>query len=119
LFAVLKKTAAEGVIFLSGDRHLAEISRLPAHAQPENLPYPLYEITASGLNSAMGLLASARGETNSYRAHKHNVTADNFGTIEFIGQGKNTELRLQIRNTEARILQQSIVKLNSLRKSGK
>jgi len=119
LFALLKKTAANGVIFISGDRHLAEISLLPASAKTETPDYPLYEITASGLNSAMGLLALARQETNSYRAHSSNVSADNFGAIEFVGQGENTELRLQIRNAQARIVQQSIVKLDKLKTEGR
>ena len=37
------------VLILSGDRHLGEISRLPADAERE---WPLVEITSSGLNSA-------------------------------------------------------------------
>ena len=43
---LIKSTRAEGVIFLTGDVHYAEISKL----QPEGL-YPIYDITASGITS--------------------------------------------------------------------
>ncbi len=45
LLEIVRRTQASGVIFLSGDRHFAEISRLDA----EGL-YPLYDVTSSGLN---------------------------------------------------------------------
>lgn len=45
LLRLIGETGAPGVIFLSGDRHHAEISRL--EASPAG--YPLYEITSSGL----------------------------------------------------------------------
>lgn len=43
---IIKKTRANGVLFLSGDVHYAEISKL-------NVPgiYPIYDITSSGLSS--------------------------------------------------------------------
>lgn len=44
LFRVLRETAAEGVIFLSGDAHFAQLKRTDA-----GLGYPLYEFTSSGL----------------------------------------------------------------------
>jgi alkaline phosphatase D len=43
---LIKKTKANGVIFISGDVHYAEISKL---AVPDL--YPLYDITASGITS--------------------------------------------------------------------
>lgn len=43
---LLKSTRANGVIFISGDVHYAEISKL----ETEGL-YPLYDVTASGLSS--------------------------------------------------------------------
>jgi alkaline phosphatase D len=45
LFQLLRRTRAEGVVFLSGDRHFAELSR-----RQEPGLYPLYDITSSGLN---------------------------------------------------------------------
>ena len=46
MFALIKKTGAEGIIFLSGDVHYSEISRLNA---PDM--YPLYDFTSSGITS--------------------------------------------------------------------
>ncbi|MFN3588409.1 MAG: alkaline phosphatase D family protein [Spirosomataceae bacterium] len=43
---LIKKTKANGVLFLSGDVHYAEISKL----QTEGL-YPIYDVTSSGLSS--------------------------------------------------------------------
>lgn len=45
LFRLIRETGANGVIFLSGDRHHAEISRLDGAAD-----YPLYDLTSSSLN---------------------------------------------------------------------
>jgi len=47
LFKLLHETGAEGVILLSGDRHLAELSMIDAGAG-----YPIYDLTSSGLNQA-------------------------------------------------------------------
>jgi alkaline phosphatase D len=46
LFNLIKKTKANGVMFISGDVHYAEISKV----EIENL-YPIYDVTASGLSS--------------------------------------------------------------------
>lgn len=43
---LLAKTRAEGVVFLSGDVHYAELSALRQAAGG----YPLYDLTSSGLN---------------------------------------------------------------------
>ena len=41
---LISRTKAEGVLFISGDTHWAEISR-----QDDDVPYPLYDFTSSGL----------------------------------------------------------------------
>jgi alkaline phosphatase D len=46
MLQLIRQTNANGVIFLSGDVHYAEISKL----QPPGL-YPIYDITASGITS--------------------------------------------------------------------
>jgi alkaline phosphatase D len=45
LYALLKETQANGVVILSGDRHLAELS-----LDTKAIGYPLYDITSSGFN---------------------------------------------------------------------
>jgi alkaline phosphatase D len=44
MLEVLKKTRANGVVFISGDRHWAELSRLDRAGD-----YPLYDVTSSAL----------------------------------------------------------------------
>ena len=46
MLELIKKTKADGVLFLSGDVHYAEISKLK---EPDL--YPIYDITASGITS--------------------------------------------------------------------
>lgn len=48
-FNLVKRTGANGVVVLSGDRHHAELSRIN-----NAVGYPLYDLTASGLNMARG-----------------------------------------------------------------
>jgi alkaline phosphatase D len=43
---LIRKTSANGVLFISGDVHYAELSRLNAEGV-----YPLYDVTASGITS--------------------------------------------------------------------
>ena len=74
LLALLGRASAP-VLILSGDRHLGEISRLPADAERE---WPLVEITSSGLNSA----GAGEGEQNRHRALPQNVRVDNFATLD-------------------------------------
>ena len=46
LLNLIKKTKADGVLFISGDVHYAEISKLE---EPD--VYPIYDVTSSGLSS--------------------------------------------------------------------
>jgi len=46
MLALIKKTKASGVLFITGDVHYAEISKLETKGQ-----YPIYDVTASGITS--------------------------------------------------------------------
>ena len=73
LFRLIRETGAEGVVLLSGDRHLAEISRLDADV----IGYQLYEVTSSGLNRGGG---GSADEPNRHRLGE-NFRADNYGLL--------------------------------------
>ena len=45
LFKLIEKTKPDRLVLLSGDRHISEISKI----ELEEYPYPIYEITASGM----------------------------------------------------------------------
>lgn len=93
LLDLLLATGSTRSILVSGDRHLAEISRL----RPESWPNALYELTSSGLNSA----GAGEGERNPYRTHPDNVRVDNFATI----RADDARLHLEIRGVDGHVLQ--------------
>lgn len=72
LFALLGEKNVPPVFLLSGDRHLAEIS-----LDENSLPYPLYEVTSSSLNSSFG--GNPR-EVNSLRVGE-NFGRNNYGML--------------------------------------
>ena len=89
LLEMLRASGATGVMLVSGDRHAAEISRIPAGA--EALPYPLYDLTASSLNQVIG--RSQPEEPNQFRVGSR-YHGTNFGTIEIDWQEAATDQRL-------------------------
>lgn len=72
---IIADSKAKGVIILSGDRHIAEISQ----AQLPGMAYPLIDITSSGLTHSY---SSYSGEPNKYRVSKV-VPKKNFGLLKF------------------------------------
>jgi alkaline phosphatase D len=66
---------AKGVIILSGDRHIAEISS----KKLKDIPYPLIDFTSSGMTHSF---SSYKGEPNKYRLSKV-VPHKNFGILKF------------------------------------
>ena len=62
LFKLIRDTRAAGVVFLSGDRHLAELSLMDG-----GVGYPLYDLTSSGLNQ--GRKRGGRGGEPAPRRH--------------------------------------------------
>lgn len=96
LLELLAMTEAEGVILLSGDRHMAEISRLPAEEGPG---YPLHEVTASGLNRSGG---GRDDEPNRYRLGQ-NYRGDNFGLLTVDWLADAPSVLLEIRGVDGRV----------------
>ena len=92
LYDLLNKTTANGVVVLSGDRHHAEISRIEG-----KLPYPLYDITASGLNQRKGF-------SNEHNPHRIGTwyREEHFGMILIDWETDNPEITFQIRDIKGR-----------------
>ena len=84
LYNLVRGTKADGVVFLSGDRHLGEISVMDA-----DWGYPVIDITSSGLNQA---------NTNWRREepNRHRFAAmpweNNYGMVEVDWHSKNGPL---------------------------
>lgn len=107
LFDLIAQTKANGVVFLSGDMHFAEIYRTTQTA------YPLYDVTASGLDTVWEKLGKSRGPDDFERVGE-SLLGENFGSIEIDWRG-DAGIRLQVRNnlgvvyTERRVLLDELV----------
>ena len=106
LYQLLRDTKANGVIVLSGDRHLGEIS-----VDTKALSYSLYDITASGFNQ--GAAAYRDPEVN-----KHRVAAlpwgNHFGVVQIDWAAKDPLVSLQLRGEDGEIAVQAKVPLGRL-----
>jgi len=116
LFKTIADSGAGGVIFLSGDRHLAEIARLaPDH--PNGIGYPLFDITSSSLNHPSGNMTKAgtrfANEINLYRVGLTYFEI-NFGTINIDWDQPDPVVRLQVRDAENDVVLQQRVALSEL-----
>lgn len=107
LLQLIRTTAASGVVFLSGDRHLAELSMMDG-----GVGYPLYDLTSSGLNKAAP--AWRKLEANRHRVATM-AFGDNFGLIEIDWSGREPVVSLQIRDVEGRTVMQQRLGLSVLR----
>ena len=106
LFNLLANTNANGVVFISGDRHLAEISKF----QHKNISYPLYEITSSGMNTRI----HGKGEVNSYRTAAENIQDNNFGLIEIDWAATPPKLKMNIINDVGKAVYSLPINLNDI-----
>ena len=89
LLDLLQSTKPRGVLLLSGDRHIAEVSRI----QLRDYPYPIYEVTSSGLTHSYSAVGS---EPNRYRVGEV-VTQLNFGLMEIDWKAKPLKVNVQIK----------------------
>jgi alkaline phosphatase D len=105
LFKLLRDTKVAGVICLSGDRHLAELSMMDA-----GIGYPLYDLTSSGLNQ--GFKNWRPAEKNRHRVATMPF-GDNFGLIT-IDWSEDPKISLQIRDVGGDVAIQHKLRLSDL-----
>jgi alkaline phosphatase D len=108
LLRTVREAKAAGVVLLSGDRHLAELSVLDRPA----VGYPLFDLTSSGLNMA-------NKSWRALEANRRRVAlmdrGNNFGVVEIDWGRKDPLVRLQIRDEEGDLTIQEKVPLSRLR----
>ena len=99
LLKAFRDAAAGVLVVVSGDRHAAEISRIPAGDAA--LAYPLYDLTASSLNQGKG----AGDEPNRLRVGRRYGDV-NFGTIEIDwgGEAAGPRLTLAVRDEQGAVV---------------
>jgi alkaline phosphatase D len=103
LFELIAETRAGGVILLSGDRHTGALYRFA-----ERLPYPLYEITSSGLN----MVWTENREPGPLRLGPV-YGGENFGTIDL--DWRRGEVTLALRDLAGQIVRRVTIPFDALR----
>ncbi len=87
---LLKATKADGVVFISGDRHWSELSALS-----DDVPYAIYDLTSSSFNQLHG-----RGTptNNRFRFLPKTYHAENYGVIRIDWDAGSPAAMLEIRD---------------------
>lgn len=111
LFKLIGETNASGTLIISGDRHLAEISRLAKDDPANGAGYPLYDVTSSSLNAPFG------GNANEKNKHRigPNFRDANFGTIEIDWTKSDPTIDMHVRDVEGKSVLTQQVKLSELK----
>jgi alkaline phosphatase D len=95
LFDTIRASGAPGVILVSGDRHMAEHSRLDADV----IGYPLHEVTASGLTHSWGGIGN---EPNRHRVGDLYPRL-NYGLMQIDWDAEPTQIVLQVRGRDDQV----------------
>lgn len=106
MIQLLRTTRASGVLFLSGDRHWCELSRM------EGPGYPLYDLTASALTEK-----HPRGtpSENRYRAQPKTYHDVNVGHLHIDWAAADPVVTLKIIDVAGRAQIEQVVRLGELR----
>jgi alkaline phosphatase D len=91
LLEALRKERIPGVLFLSGDKHWTELSRMEREGT-----YPLYDLTVSPLTA--GPSDRWEREQNAYRVDGTLVAERNFGMLDITGPREDRVLTISIRD---------------------
>jgi alkaline phosphatase D len=101
LFDLLAAIGAKNVILLSGDRHIAEISKYTQ----AGLSAPIYEVTSSGLTHSS---TNNTSEPNGYRVGNL-VNVLNFGILEIDWNRKPVQVELIVKGLDNKVLARETV----------
>ena len=96
LLDLLTASQAKGVLLVSGDRHIGEISKIT----PAGMTYPIYEITSSGLTHPS---EKNTKEANQYRVGPL-VNRKHYGLFRFREQGKKLLLTAALKGEDGQVI---------------
>ena len=107
LYKLIRDTKAAGVVILSGDRHMAEIS-----LDRKAVGYPLFDVTSSGLNQGSKVWRPAEVNRHLVAAMPH---GDNFGllTIDWAAEG-SPRISMQVRDADGEVAIRETIPLSLL-----
>ncbi|MGK7396483.1 MAG: alkaline phosphatase D family protein [Candidatus Cyclobacteriaceae bacterium M3_2C_046] len=100
---LIQRTKANGVLFVSGDVHYAEISRIKKDEM-----YPVYDVTASGITSTWGFA------TPNHNRIEGPVMENHFGLISINWQDNDPAVKLQIYDVRDSLRINHEIKLSQL-----
>ena len=83
--ALIEKTEANGVLFISGDVHWGEISKMPT-----DKTYPLYDVTSSGITQTWTSTESNKNRLGPV------IVQNNIGLIEIFYEENNPTITLNL-----------------------
>lgn len=101
LLQLLVKTKPANLLILSGDRHMAEITRMDL----KGLPYPLYDFTSSGLTH----VRNSQDEPNRMRVGPM-VVRRNFGLLKIRWEGDRPVVSMEVRGLQNELLYEHTVR---------
>lgn len=103
LFDLIVQTQARGVIFVSGDRHTGEVSKLKV----AGLKYPLYEITSSGLTHA------SENKTEEYNPYREGplVNKKHYGLFHLRQKGRKILVKADLKGEQSQSFYQQKIKI--------
>ncbi len=104
----IKKNNVKGVLFLSGDRHFTELSKISITETQQ-----IYDWTVSPLTS--GVATSYKDEENLNRVEGSLFAENCFGMISFSGISKERELKLTLYNKEGKELWNKVISEKELK----
>ena len=102
LLSEIAKNKITGVLFLSGDRHFSELSKLA-----RDTTYPLYDWTVSPLTSSAS--NSYKDDANKNQVEGSLFVQNNFGILSFSGNEKNRQLQLTLFDVQGNELWNKVI----------
>mgnify|MGYP006280800383 CR=1 FL=1 len=116
LFDLIRRTGAEGVVFLSGDRHRAELSLFDdERGMPgggAGVGYDLYDLTSSALNASGGRWVN---ELNRHRVGSQYLR-NNFGVVEIDWESRPVTVEMRVHGEDGRVVIRHRVSLDDMRR---
>lgn len=110
LYDLIGKTKANGVVIVSGDRHLMEVS-VDKGQRGNQVPYPIWDFTSSGLTDNIQQV----NEVNDFRIGPV-YRGTNFGELEIMWETEveNSKIKFTARDGDGQILTKQWVSITAL-----
>jgi len=105
LFDLLSKTKPSNPIIISGDRHIAELSKI----EIDGLENPLYEVTSSGMTHSFERITQI-GEANQYRVNDYLSGMKNFGLFIIDWSKSPIEIKAEVHGLRNEVLFKHLLK---------